>query len=198
MTGAPLPGEVILLNGAPSSGKTTIARALWSVLEPPHWYHSLDEFRKGYTERHWDRARGPWSAGNRELFSRLVDGFVHSVRAMALAGHPVITESVILPMNVALYRDALAGLSVLVVGVRCPIDVAEARERARAPAERHLGVPIELRVPEFELVHENGPYDVEFDTSVTPVEDAVTAIRAARERPSRAFTTWWQTGRDRP
>jgi chloramphenicol 3-O phosphotransferase len=185
------PGRVILLNGAPSCGKTTIARALWNAMDEPYWYHSLDEFRKGYTERHWDRTRGPWSAGNRELFNMLVEGFLGSVRAMALSGHNVITEAVVLPMNIDLYREALDGLDVLVVGVRCPIDIAEERERARAPADRHLGVPIPLRVPEFDLVHANGRYDVEFDTSVTSVDDAVAMIRAALVRPAaRAFTGW--------
>ena len=188
------PGRVILLNGAPSCGKTTIARALWNALDEPYWYHSLDEFRQGYTERAWDRTRGPWSAGNRELFNMLVEGFLRSVRAMALSGHNVITESVILPMNIDLYRDALEGIAVLVVGVRCPIEVAEQRERARAPSERHLGVPIPLRVAEFDLVHANGPYDVELDTSVTSVDDAVVAIRArlARDGAPQAFDAWRQ------
>jgi chloramphenicol 3-O phosphotransferase len=187
-----MPGHVILLNGAPSSGKTTIARALWNALETPHWYHSLDDFRKGYTERHWDRTRGPWSAGNRELFNMLVEGYLRSLRAMALSGHNVISESVVLPMNIALYREALDGLSVFIVGIRCPIDVAEERERRRAPDERHLGVPIELRVPEFDLVHANGPYDVDIDTSVTAVDEAVAAIKARLERGEapRAFEAW--------
>ena len=189
------PGHVILLNGTPSSGKTTIARALHAVLEPPHWYHSLDDFRKGYTETHWDRARGPWSAGNRELFNKLVEGYLRSLRAMALTGHDLISESVVLPSNIAWYRDAFAGLRVLVVGVRCPIEIAERRERERASAERHLGMPIELRVPEFERVHANGPYDVEFDTSVTSVEEAIRLIVDAVARDSeRAFDSW---GRER-
>lgn len=184
------PGGVILLNGPPSSGKTTIARALWQTLEPPHWYHSLDDFRKGYTEHHWDRTRGNWSAPDRELFIRLVDGFVHSLRAMSLAGHNVISEAVILPSNRAVYLDAMTGLDVLIVGVRCPLDVAEAREAARAPIERHLGVPIELRVPEFDLVHQNGPYDVEVDTSVVDVAQAVESIQAALRGPRVSFAQW--------
>jgi chloramphenicol 3-O phosphotransferase len=192
---ARVPGRVILLNGAPSSGKSTIARALWQVLEPPHWYRSLDEFRKGYTEEAWDRGRGPWRSPTRPMFLMLLEGYLGALRAMAFAGHQILSESVVLPVNVDLYRRSLEGLDVFVVGVRCPIDVAEARERARAPLERHLGVPIELRVPEFELVHENGPYDVEVDTSVMSVADAVGKIREAIARnEASAFAGWPRSG----
>ena len=123
----------------------------------------------------------------------LLTGYLGSLRAMAVAGHQVLGESVILPVNLDLYRRSLEGLDVFIVGVRCPIDVAEARERARAPTERNLGVPIDLRVPEFDLVH-GGPYDVEFDTSVTPVDDAVRSIVGTLSRPPSAFNNWTRTG----
>ncbi len=45
----------------------------------PHWYRSLDDFRKGYLERHWDAARGPWSGPEgRPLFRMLVAGYLGS------------------------------------------------------------------------------------------------------------------------
>lgn len=175
-------GQVILLNGAPSSGKTTIARALWEVLEPPHWYRSLDDFRHGYLDRQWDAARGPWSGPQgRPLFRLLVEGYLGALRAMAQAGHQIISESVILPSNLDTYLDAFDGLRVFLVGVRCPLEVAEQRERARAPTERYRGAPIDLRVPEFDLVHSLGAYDAEVDTSVTAVPEAVRLIRSALE-----------------
>lgn len=181
-------GRVVLLNGAPSSGKTTIARALWEVLEPPHWYRSLDDFRKGYTDHQWDVARGPWSGpGDRPLFRLLVKGYLGALRAMALAGHHVISESVILPSNLETYLEAFDGLSVFLIGVRCPLDVAERRERSRAAAERHHGEPIDLRVPEFDLVHAHGAYDIEVDTAVTSVADAVRLIRSRLDSPPAAF-----------
>jgi chloramphenicol 3-O phosphotransferase len=128
---------------------------------------------------------------NGALFRELVHGYLQSVRAMALVGHNVISESVILPMNIDLYRAAFDGLSVFVAGIRCPIDVAEQRERARAPLERHEGVPIVLRVPEFDLVHANGRYDVEVDTSSASADQAVELIRAALDATgSGAFEEW--------
>lgn len=40
------PGKIILLNGASSSGKTTLARALWQHLEEPFWHFSIDHLRE--------------------------------------------------------------------------------------------------------------------------------------------------------
>lgn len=177
-------GRVILLNGPPSSGKTTIARALWEVLEPPYWYRSWDDFRQGYLPRHLDTARGPWSRiHERPLFQMLSDGYRRAIRAMALVGHNIISESIILPANVDAYLYALEGIPVFLVGVRCTLDVAEQRERARAPTDRHNGVPIDLRVAEFELVHSHGAYDVEVDTTASSVEEAVATIQSALAAP---------------
>jgi chloramphenicol 3-O phosphotransferase len=170
---------VILLNGTPSSGKTTIARALWDDLEPPHWYRSLDDFRQGYQTRHWRADQGP-------LFDQVFRGFIRSVREMALVGHDVITESVMLPGTIDAYLDALDGIAVYLVGVRCPLDVAQRRERERT--DRGSG-PLDLAIPDFDLVHAGRPYDVEFDTSMTSIPEAVLLIREALAtgRPPSAF-----------
>jgi chloramphenicol 3-O phosphotransferase len=165
------------LNGTPSAGKTTIARALWNELEPPHWYRSLDDFRKGYQERHW-------LADRRPLFDLVFRGFVRTLRGMALVGHDVLTESVMLPGNTDLYLDTLDGITVYLVGVRCPLEIAQRRERERTD---RLGGPIDLAVPDFELVHADRPYDVDFDTSVTSTSEAVVLIRDALNRPPTAF-----------
>jgi chloramphenicol 3-O phosphotransferase len=172
-------GHVILLNGTPSSGKTTIARALWDELEPAHWYRSLDDFRQGYQRRHWLADQGP-------LFDRVFRGFIRSVREMALVGHDVITEAVMLPRNTNAYLDALEGLAVYLVGVRCPLGVAQRREQERT--DRGSG-PLDLAIPDFGLVHADRPYDVEFDTSVTSIAEAVALIRETLTigRPPTAF-----------
>jgi chloramphenicol 3-O phosphotransferase len=171
------PGRVILLNGSPSAGKTTIARALWAELEPPHWYRSIDDFREGYLVRHWDE-------GPRPKWDDLVSGFVRSVAEMAWAGHHVITESVILPRWVDTYLDAFDGLTVVLVGVRCPLGVAQERERRRTDRR---GGPIDLAVPDFDALHRDVSYDVDFDTSVTPIADAVRLIRDQLRSPATAF-----------
>ena len=94
---------------------------------------------------------------------------------MAWTGHDVITEAVILPGNVNTYLDALEGLTVVLVGVRCPLSVAQQRERLRTD---RLGGPIDLAVPDFDAVHHDVPYDVDFDTSIVSTADAVHRVRA--------------------
>jgi len=179
-------GRVVLLNGTPSSGKTTLAKALQEVLDPPHWYRSLDDFIKGYLPKHWDSARGPWSEAHRRvLFMNVLHGYLRSLRAMAQVGHPIISESVILPLTRDLYLDSLADLEVYLFGVRCPLAVAQERERARR--DRQQGVPIELDVPEFDLAHSHGPYDAEVDTSKMSVAQCVSTLTSALERPPSAF-----------
>ncbi len=50
---------------------------------------------------------------------------------MAAVGHHVLTEAVILPDTEADYVEALSGLTVYLVGVRCPFRVAQERTGAR-------------------------------------------------------------------
>ena len=155
---AATPGRVILLNGTPSSGKTTIARALWAQLEPPHWYRSIDDFRQGYRVRLEDPA---------PTWDQLVRGFIRAVAAMAWSGHRVITESVILPQWLDTYVDALDGLTVVFVGVRCPLAIAQQREEQRSDRPRGR---VDLAVPDFDALHRDIIYDVDFDTSIVTRE----------------------------
>src|SRR5205807_745309 len=113
-------------------------------------------------------------------------GFIRSIREMALAGHNVITEAIILPETVNEYINAMNGLTVYLVGVRCPLAVAQQRESARGD---RLGEVIDLDVPWFELVHAGRHYDVEFDSSITSTADAVARIctRIADPEPPRSF-----------
>jgi chloramphenicol 3-O phosphotransferase len=75
----------------------------------------------------------------------------------------------------------LAGLPVLFVGVRCPVETALARRRAQ-PAGYVVGAPSEP-VPEPVLrweteVHQPGIYDLEVDTRVLSPGECVDAIAA--------------------
>ncbi|GAB3769489.1 phosphotransferase-like protein [Microlunatus parietis] len=65
--------RIVFLNGTPSVGKSSTARALQQRLAEPHFYLGLDEFRRGYLDRHWladhgtDRRKGPMDLDQPEL-----------------------------------------------------------------------------------------------------------------------------------
>ena len=85
----------------------------------------------------------------------------HALAALALPGNDVIMEHVLLYEEWK--RDlleTLSGLPVYLVGVYCPIEVLEERERQRGDA-----VVGQARA-HYEAVHTNLEYDINIDTSV--------------------------------
>ena len=158
------PGKIILLNGASSSGKTSIVRALQECLDEPYLDAGLDKFLfmlpKRYLERPlWDDVLGlAVEAG--ETGRVLVSGMHRAIWALALAGSNVIADHVLVEPAWAEECARLFGdLPALFVGVRCPLEVLEARERSRK--DRTLG---QARL-QFERVHAFARYDLEVDTS---------------------------------
>jgi chloramphenicol 3-O phosphotransferase len=61
---------------------------------------------------------------------------------------------------------------ILLVGVRCPLEVVEERERTRQ--NRRNG----LARSQFNVIHESKPYDLEVDTSVLSPEACAKVIAA--------------------
>ena len=189
------PGKVILLNGSSSAGKTTLAQMLQQLLPEPYQLISLDQFRDGLPARFrglnspagTSGARGlnvtPVEAGGRRVTAirfgdvgeRMLRGMRRAVAAFAREGGNVIVDDLLLDRAYVLdYVESLRGLSVTLVGVRCPLEVVNAREAARpgrfpGTAESH-----------FHTVHAHCIYDVEVDTGSTPP-------RACAERVVRAM-----------
>jgi chloramphenicol 3-O phosphotransferase len=112
-------------------------------------------------------------------------GHVYSLAALVRAGCDVVSEALIIPERLPLYRDALRDIPVLLVGVRCSLDVAAARERARTDR-----TPEELDALWFDTIHQLS-YDAEVDTSANPPVEAL-ALRLLRlyasPPESRAFS----------
>lgn len=166
----------MLLNGSPSAGKSTLAAAVQDAADRPIFHRSLDHFLDGYQPR--------WRTGEYALSDKVMTGYVYSLASLVRAGCDVVAEAVIIPERLALYRTALADVPVLLVGVRCSLDVARAREEARTDR-----ASLELDVPWFETVH-HVPYDAEVDTTTDPYPETLAAqIVHLFDKPpqSRAF-----------
>jgi chloramphenicol 3-O phosphotransferase len=174
---------VILLNGASSSGKTTLARALQRALDEPFLYFSSDQLVAAGVLPEVDRTgtTGPraWSV----LRPRFFDGFHRATAALAAAGNWLIVEHVIECRR--WYDDLvelLADCDVFYVGVECPLPELERRERERG--DRFIG---EGRSHLEDGIHTWGPYDMHIDTSLSTVEDNAARIQRAfheRKAPS--------------
>ena len=196
------PGRVILLNGSSSAGKTTLAQMLQQILPEPWQLISLDQFRDGLPARFrglnspvgTPGARGlnitPVEGDGRRVTAirfgdvgeRMLRGMRRAVAAFARDGGNVIVDDLLLDQAyVRDYVESLRGLSVTFVGVRCPLDVVNAREAARpgrfpGTAESH-----------FHTVHAHCIYDVEVDTGSTPPRACAEAVVRAMAAGGGAF-----------
>jgi chloramphenicol 3-O phosphotransferase len=189
-------GRVIVLNGTSSAGKSTLMRALqarldgaWlgvgidtvvfalpkAYLDPPLWG---EVFRYVPAE---PGAAAPFRIETGELGMRLVDGLHRMVASLADAGLSVLVDHVLLePAWLADLLSRLAAHEVLLVGVRCPLEVVVERERARR--DRTIG----QAAAQHDVVHRGVTYDVEVDTSrLAPAAAAEVVAAALAARPSR-------------
>ena len=169
-------GTIIMLNGASSSGKTSILRALQNMLEEPYLDAGIDKFiwmlPKRYLDRPlWDDVLGlavePGQTGRR-LFS----GMHRAIAGLALAGNNVLADHVLVePAWVNECAGLFYTLPAYLVGIRCPLALLEERERSRK--DRTLG---QARA-QFPLVHAHDIYDLEVDTSRLSVEECALKIK---------------------
>jgi chloramphenicol 3-O phosphotransferase len=170
--------QVIVLNGGSSSGKSGIARCLQAVL-PQAWLAiGVDTLidvmpaRLRLGSEGIGFADGDVSVGAE--FRLIEDAWMAGVAAMALAGTRVIVDDVFLGGAESRQRweNALDGLDVLWVGVRCDAEVAAGRELARG--DRVAG----MAETQAELVHRGMSYDVEVDTAKAEAVECARVIAA--------------------
>lgn len=166
------PGRIILLNGASSSGKSTIGKALREALDEPFLCVSSDQFvAAGMLPPRQDTF--DWW---RHVRPRFFAGFHRCLPALASAGNDLIVEHII---EFRSWRDQLAvllaDLDVFLVGVHCRLDELDRREHARG--DRRIG---EGRSHvEVDRIHTFGPYDVEVDTTTGVSTELVESILTA-------------------
>jgi chloramphenicol 3-O phosphotransferase len=179
-------GTIILINGASSSGKTSIVHALQDLLEEPFLEAGIDKFIFMMPERYlerplWDDVLGlavrAGAAGH-----SLVSGMQQAIAALSRAGLNVIADHVLVePVWVEQCSGLFAELPAYLVGVQCPLEVLEQRERSRK--NRTLG---QARA-QFNLIHKYASYDVEVDTSVLSPADCARRIQIRLAEPPLAF-----------
>ena len=187
-------GWVIILNGAPRSGKSTVAEAIQASFDGLWMNLGVDVFAGQITPPRFRPGMGLRPGGELPQLEAhipaLFGAFYDSVAAHSRHGLNVVVDvghhhAYARPFDTL--RDAatrLQGLPALLVGVRCPVDVILQRRARGHPGREGYYVTgsDEEPVPEPVLrwqveVHRPGLYDLEIDTSVLTPAQCADAIR---------------------
>ncbi|OBQ69767.1 phosphotransferase-like protein [Mesorhizobium erdmanii] len=171
--------RIVLLNGAGSAGKSSIARALQTMTAAPFLHVQMDSFLEMLPEALQDHADGfAYETVQQDgkpavviragpVGERTLRGMRHAIAAMAKQGNNLIVDDVLCNGELSEYVGLLAPFDLHLVGVMAPLEVLEAREAQRP--DRLPG----LARWQYERVHEAIRYDIEIDTSqLTPLECA--------------------------
>lgn len=165
----PSGGSIILLNGASSSGKTSLAKALRSALPQQHYLHvQLDTFREmepvGYFGREQAAA---WSL----RVAALCRAMHATVAEYAAHGQNVIWDHVLSDDDAWHYLlENLHGQRLYLIGIRCAVDELVRRELARGNR------PHGLAQSQVASVHEGREYDLSVDTTRSNPAECAEAI----------------------
>ena len=175
------PGQVILLNGVSSSGKTSIAEALLDVLDRPYFHMAVDAIgAMRSTTRTNELSQEEVTA----VLTRTRAGFHRAVAGMAWAGNDIVADYVLSePWRLIDCLAVLEGIDVVLVGVTCSPEELARRERERG--DRQIG----QAAGQLESVHSHGHYDLVCDTMSTSPADTALQIKEFLGSPvtTRAF-----------
>jgi len=183
------PGQIVILNGAPRSGKSSIVTVIQDTFDGPWMNLGVDVFARQVTPKRYRPGMGlrPGEEGHEvaPLVPVLYAAVYGSIAAHSRAGLNVVVD--VGHHDAKILADSarrLSGLPVLFVGVRCPIDVIMQRRNAgQAGREREYAVgsdaePTPAPVQRWQTaVHVPGIYDVEVDTSLLSPEECAAVIR---------------------
>lgn len=208
------PGTIILLNGVSCSGKTSLATALQDRLPEPFLHVGPDGFEAMQPARQGRRCHlfyGQRSFADPERGPDLLHVMHQCARAFSEAGAGVVMEHIFLKRR--WLRDAVERLHdrpVLFVGLSCPVDVLEQRERERTnkaarigQAARQFGIlaPLVAREP-HDLVVDTAALGPEACAELIvrrleegPAPDALRRLRGSPvlDEEDAGPTRWWWT-----
>jgi chloramphenicol 3-O phosphotransferase len=167
---------VIVLNGASSSGKTSLGRCLQQQLGPGWLLLGVDDLLRALLPAGDDSALFAVSADGRvqvtEEFRRAEGAWYAGLAEMARSARGLLVDEVLLDGDSSQARLAVAlgGLAVVWVGVVCDKAVGVQREQSRG--DRAPGMHVEQR----ERVHRDVRYDHIVDTTTQSPDKAAAAL----------------------
>jgi chloramphenicol 3-O phosphotransferase len=188
----PEPGRVVILNGASSVGKSTLIREFVEsrAATGDCWIPvGIDDFIAKLPWQWFDipKVRGPYGQDGLRfegradrmvptvggLGRRLFAVYRRVVATWARGGFNVVVGEVTFDREAAMdWEEALDGIAVTWIGIRCDPDEAAARERIRG--DRVIGLARGLS----RVVHAHLAYDLELDTTRATPEELVREMTA--------------------
>lgn len=193
-------GHIIILNGAPRSGKSSIVEVIQEKFEGVWVNLGVDAHVRHIMPPCYRPGIGLRPGGERpdleQLLPRLYAALYASIAAHSRMGLNVVAEfghhdAHSRPLGIlGDCARRLAELPALFVGVRCPLDVVMQRRLAEGPERQGAYVAVEAGMPVpvpvlawQEHVHRPGIYDLEVDTSTSSPEACAEKIRQRLTRP---------------
>jgi len=210
MVNSGAPGQIVVLNGPPRSGKSSIARAIQSTFDGVWMNLGVDGFKQMTPER-FQPGIGLRPGGERPDLEPLV-AILYRAMYEAIAAHSRLGLHVVVDVGqhvaysvpLGILPDCarrLTGLPAWFVGVRCPLEVVMDRRRATwaAGGGNDGSIPAPVRLWQ-EAVHVHGIYDLEVDTSMLSPAECANAIRQRMDNgpPPSAFQRLALTARSEP
>jgi chloramphenicol 3-O phosphotransferase len=195
------PGSIVVLNGAPRSGKSSIAAAIQDGFDGPWMNLGVDAYVRHVTPPRYRPGIGLRPGGERSEIEAWVPLF-YAALYDSVAAHSRLGLNVVVDVG---HHDAyavprgilpdcarrLAGLPALLVGVRCPVEEIMHRRRVGQPgrdgeyatgsADDPVPAPVLLWQQE---VHRPGLYDLDVDTALHSPEACAAAIRRRLDDPA--------------
>ncbi len=187
-------GQIVIVNGAPRSGKSSIVEVIQETFEDPWMNLGVDTYMERITPRRYLPGIGLRPGGEFPEIEGLVPIF-YAALYESIAAHSRLGLNVVADVG---HHDAYAeprrilvdcarrllGLPVLFVGVRCSVEaIMERRKRGHPGRDGSYlaGTETEPVPPQVLLwqceVHRPGIYDLEVDTSSVTAEECASLIR---------------------
>lgn len=187
------PGKIVVLNGPPRSGKSSIVHVIQESFDGAWMNLGVDVFGRCVTPKRYWPGIGLRPGGEAPAVEALVPTF-YAAMYESVAAHSRLGLNVVVDVG---HHDAystprrilphvasqLDGLPALLVGVRCPIEVIMQRRDAGQPGRgtQYATSTPDGAAPEAvrrwqDEAHRPGIYDLEVDTSVMSPEDCADAI----------------------
>jgi len=186
-------GQIIILNGAPRSGKSTIAHAISETFDGVWMNLGVDGFQAMLGPRHRPGIglRPGGEAPELEpvveaLYLALYDAIAaHSRRGIQVVVDVGHHDDYQMPRHIfPRCCRILSGLPVLVVGVWCPLTIIMARRKATWQQDYAEDGQVPEPVKRWQTsVHQPGIYDLTLDTSRESVKQCLRRIGERLDSP---------------